>query len=111
MNNSDRIAELEAEVAKFQMIAAGADMVYRSAQGEITRLKNENLRLSEKLGRCRVALDRIITGVPAVADGGCFVEHHDENGNYVGTEQVDPLAVISCMVGVASDCLTSLSKG
>ena len=66
-------------------------------------LESENRGLRE-------ALERIIDGVPASEPGGgLFVEHRDENGEYIGSEQVDPIAVISCIVGIARTALSRRS--
>lgn len=56
----------------------------------------------------RQALERIVDGVPASEPGGgLFIEHRDENGEYIGSEQVDPIAVISCIVGIAASALAA----
>lgn len=62
--------------------------------------------LKAKLDAANAGLRRIIDGIPACdPHGGMFVPHFDGDGNEIGIEPVDPLAVIQCVVGVATDTL------
>lgn len=56
------------------------------------------------------ALRRILDGIPPVGqDGQMYVDHH-RAGEYLGTEHVDPLAVIQSIAGVAIAALASLQS-
>jgi hypothetical protein len=89
----ERISQLERELAT--VTAATMETV------------TENAEFRAALNLAQGAFNRIIDGVPACNEGGLYVEHFDEVGNPVGTEQVDPMAVISCIVGCATSALSS----
>ena len=55
----------------------------------------------------RDALTLIIDGVPIFADGAFITEHFSPDGEPIGVEQHDPVAIIQCMLGVASEALTA----
>jgi hypothetical protein len=44
-------------------------------------------------------LENIVAKIPACSNGEMFVEHHDGDGNYLGSESVDPLGVIGSIDG------------
>jgi hypothetical protein len=57
------------------------------------------------------ALRRIVDGCPACTPGGgMHVEHFDENGEHVGTQDVDPVEVVASMFGIASAAIQSARK-
>lgn len=59
-------------------------------------------RAADEIERLRAALQHVIDTLPAVGqDGGLFIEHCDCDGNPVGYESVDPMAVVSEMVDIA----------
>ena len=48
------------------------------------------------------ALRKIISEVPAIDEGGgFFIEHRDQDGEYIGSEQIDPVTIIQHMQGIA----------
>lgn len=49
------------------------------------------------------AFTQILRGIPASdGHGGLYHMHFDDNGNELGQEQVDPMAVIDNIIGIAS---------
>ena len=58
------------------------------------------------------ALERIESTVPAQADGGGFVfDHYDLEGEYIGSQNVDPTWVVFEMAGVATRAIASVKGG
>ena len=56
----------------------------------------------ELLQQALDALERIINTVPAVdANGSFFVEYHDDAGEYLGYELINPMHVAAEMGGIA----------
>jgi hypothetical protein len=61
--------------------------------------------LEKQLAECRSviaakdeALDKMLKSVPASGPGGAMmIDHHSIDGEYIGTEYVDPMAVIQDM--------------
>jgi hypothetical protein len=52
------------------------------------------------------ALERIVSTVPANDGTGCFVfDHHSPDGEYLGTQNIDPLWVVEEMASVAMAAL------
>jgi hypothetical protein len=52
------------------------------------------------------ALDRIVKTVPAQdGNGGFIVDHHDMDGEYLGTQQIDPMWVVQEMAAIAHNAL------
>lgn len=52
------------------------------------------------------ALARITNIPPAIADGSFFREYTDQDGEYLGSAEVDPLIVVQEMVQVAMDAIS-----
>lgn len=70
-----------------------------AAGRELRRLHTENWELLE-------ALNRILSSVPAQdGAGGFIVEHHGMDGEFLGTQQIDPMWVIQEMAAVAQAAL------
>lgn len=66
---------------------------------------------NDEVKRYRTALERIVEGVPAHDNhNGLFFAHFDENGNEIGIEQVDPMAVIGSILSVATEALKGVEK-
>lgn len=66
-------------------------------------------QVRERDGRIAVlieSLTRIRDGVPAHHEGSLIIEHYDGDGNFTGTESVDPISVIQSMVGIADAAIT-----
>jgi hypothetical protein len=58
------------------------------------------------------ALKRIASTVPAIGDGGGFVvDHHSPDGEYLGTENVDPMWVIQEMASIALAAVAKAEGG
>lgn len=110
MNDSDRIKELEAELAEVIADLKHKQRVNEELKAEVARLKvaigvdhtvvcavlgTENLRLSEQLGRCREVLTNLECMRFAIGD--CLSYPRE------GLNEKEPC--IRCA------CLTSLSKG
>ena len=52
------------------------------------------------------ALESIIDAIPALTDGGgLHFEHYDTEGNYTGSENVDPMRVIQSIAVIATNAL------
>ena len=52
------------------------------------------------------ALQKIIACLPAIQDGGGFiVEHFDMDGEYMGSESIDPFTVVQRMHELATQAL------
>ena len=55
------------------------------------------------------ALERIVSIVPGQCDGGGFVfDHYDHEGEYIGSENVDPTWVVFEMAEVATHTLATV---
>lgn len=59
-----------------------------------------------EIERLSEALTRVIRAVPAlVAGGGFVVDHHSPDGEYLGSENIDPALIIQEMATVAMNAL------
>lgn len=57
------------------------------------------------------ALQRIVNEVPAGDGcGGFFIEHCDQDGNYIGTESVNPFDVALSLHSIAQEALAKWEK-
>jgi hypothetical protein len=70
------------------------------AIAEIERLRAEAERL-------KAALNRVVETVPCYHEGNFIVEHHGIDGEYLGTQNIDPLWVIEEMASVANNALAA----
>lgn len=124
MSESDRIAELEAELSEVLADLVHKQRVNEELKAENARLKElgskayetgksdelieENRRLSEQLGKCREAL-KPFAAMPK--------ERGPWNHGDGCPAEVDDTDNVACRCGAwdaidkAQDCLTSLSKG
>lgn len=58
------------------------------------------------------ALRTIASSVPACdASGGFFFEHHDQDGEFLGVEQVNPADIIQVIDGLAHDAIAAFEHG
>lgn len=58
----------------------------------------------------RRALEEVANGVPAIDEHGQFFHmHHDENGEELGPEFIDPAAIIQHLQGIAHRALSALA--
>lgn len=77
------------------------------AESHAAQLRNEKA-LCAQIERLRTALAQIVSCVPAIQDGGGFIiEHFDSDGEYVGSQQVNPDSIIQEMQFIATEALTA----
>ena len=70
-----------------------------------SKLKSAENQLDELL----YALERIELTVPGQGDGGGFVfDHYDHEGEYIGSQNVDPTWVVFEMAGVATNAIAAV---
>ena len=50
-------------------------------------------------GALREAIGRVVDGIPACVDGNFIIDHCDSEGEFIGSETVDPVAIISSIHG------------
>lgn len=58
--------------------------------------------------RMRQRLGAIIAAEPVVLDGTCYYEHYDGDGNYTGSQMVDPVWLVQQMATEARDALMDI---
>lgn len=85
------------------------------AIGAMQEQERENMRLEKTVAaqpnepltdELLSALDRIVKTVPAQdGNGGFIVDHHDMDGEYLGTQQIDPMWVVQEMAAIAHNAL------
>lgn len=84
---------------------------YQKQDTQLTTLQSRASAAAEdsaRLEEARSALTKIVESVPAEdGHGGLYVMHHDERGEELGPESVDPMAVISNMVGIAQRAIAA----
>ncbi|MDP1931951.1 MAG: hypothetical protein Q8L60_10890 [Gammaproteobacteria bacterium] len=56
------------------------------------------------------ALITVINCVPACVDGTLVVEHYGSEGEYLGSEHIDPLSVIQAMHETAEQALSATAR-
>jgi hypothetical protein len=61
--------------------------------------------LRSEVTRLQTALQKIASLAPCIHEGRCFYPMFDQDGEPVGEQDVDPIAVIGEMQGIASDAL------
>lgn len=72
----------------------------------IERLKAQRDAATVNAAKMQAALERIQSSIPACdGSGGLYEVHHDGDGNELGTQPVDPMAVIQSIAGVAQEAL------
>jgi len=65
---------------------------------------------AEKIARLEKALWDIINQQPCTNNGECFRPHYDMDGNYLGEQEVNPVAVIGDMTAIARTALDEISN-
>ena len=63
-----------------------------------------------QLAIAREALENISQNIPAMEGGSFYREHFDLNGNYIGSENIDPISVVQMMQEMSQRALTELDK-
>lgn len=72
----------------------------------IERLKAQRDTATANAAKMQAALERIQSSIPACdGNGGLYEVHHDGEGNELGTQPVDPMAVIQHVAGIAQEAL------
>jgi len=64
--------------------------------------------LQAKLDAAVWSLERIATGLPALHEGNFVTMHYDCDGNELGFEHHDPVAIIQSIYGVAESALAQI---
>lgn len=62
------------------------------------------------LVKAREKLDAAQRAMPAFHEGGFIVEHHDMDGNYLGSENVDPVAIVQWQSQAIDEALTAINE-
>lgn len=82
------------------------------ARKELGQLKGELEAERAKTAALTSALESVIRTQPAgTSTGDLFYEHFDGEGNYLGSEPVDPMSVIQAMVQWAEEGLAAARLG
>lgn len=80
---------------------------YSSLNAAYQQLAQDYSAAIEQAGKMKAALNQILTDVPASdGNGGLYHMHHDENGEELGPESIDPMAVIQHLQGIVHRALT-----
>jgi hypothetical protein len=78
---------------------------WKSEECEKEVLILERHALKAQNERLREALKRIVSCVPAMHEGSLIYEHYTPDGEYAGTQLVDPLSVVQEMDHIAHEAL------
>lgn len=81
------------------------------ARKELGQIQTELVTAHAKRDALTAALESIVRAQPAgTSIGDLFYEHFDEEGNYLGSEPVDPMSVIGAMVQWAEEGLSNAAR-
>ncbi len=81
-------------------------------RAQLARRDERILELEKQRDELLYALERIESTVPGQGDGGGFVfDHYDHEGEYIGSQNVDPTWVVFEMVGVATNAIAAVKGG
>jgi hypothetical protein len=84
---------------EFRPLVKSKDEALTELSTHLEAMEADRVRLLE-------ALKRVVYTVPGIGDGGGFVfDHHSPDGEYLGYENVDPMAVIQEMQSVAMNAI------
>ena len=61
------------------------------------------------LEKARDKLDAAQRSMPAFHEGGFYFERHDMDGNYIGSENVDPIFVVQGLDQAVTEALTAIN--
>lgn len=75
-----------------------------------TRLEQDRAHLRAALDVAREALEAMIHKEPATLNGECFYPMHDGDGEYIGEQQVDPLALLGDVMTDARQALARIDE-
>ena len=79
---------------------------------QLERRDERILELEKQRDELLYALERIESTVPGQCDGGGFVfDHYDHEGEYIGSQNVDPTWVVFEMAGVATNAIAAVKGG
>lgn len=79
---------------------------------QLERRDERILELEKQRDELLYALERIESTVPGQGDGGGFVfDHYDHEGEYIGSQNVDPTWVVFEMAGVATNAIAAVKGG
>ena len=79
---------------------------------QLERRDERILELEKQRDELLYALERIESTVPGQSDGGGFVfDHYDHEGEYIGSQNVDPTWVVFEMAGVATNAIAAVKGG
>lgn len=80
---------------------------YCKIKRERDQLQTKCTELQDRMRELEQSFNSIINCVPEMHEGSLIVEHFDGDGNYNGSENVDPLSVIQQMDSIAREALTT----
>lgn len=81
------------------------------AHKKLGQLKTELELARAKCDALTAALESVVRAVPAgTSSGELFYEHFDGEGNYQGSEQVDPMSIIQAMAAHAEEGLAAAAR-
>ncbi|MFA5899416.1 MAG: hypothetical protein WC829_09930 [Hyphomicrobium sp.] len=104
----EEIGELRAALAERDAEIAALRNLYGGTPIESFRIIRTQRKVLEQ---ALEALNRINDSVPAIQDGGGFVvDHRDADGEYIGSENIDPMWVIQEMQSTAHLAITAIQE-
>lgn len=94
-------------------LAHGAHAIDSSNVSELIQELERKLDAAEKQrDQLLDALERIESTVPGQGDGGGFVfDHYDHEGEYIGSQNVDPIWVVFEMAEIATNAIVAVKGG
>jgi hypothetical protein len=93
------------------VVVADVNREYETIGEQMVDRFNDHDALTDQVRVLREALEQIQSAVPAIGEGGgLYRPHFDGEGNEIGLEDIDPLAVIQCMTNIADAALALVQK-
>lgn len=77
---------------------------------QIANIKSQATTQRAALEKVRERLDNAQRSMPAYHEGGFHFERHDMDGNYIGSENVDPISVVQGLEKAVSEALTAIDS-
>jgi len=100
--------ERQISALKAELEQAKADRA-RAAMEERNKCLATMERQKGALEKAREKLDAAQRSMPAFHEGGFYFERHDMDGNYIGSENVDPIAVVQGLDQAVTDSISAIT--